>query len=114
MTREAFKLYASRIRENGLLVLHISNRHMELESVVAALAKDAGLAIKGRILDNNSAELANPYPSSVMVLAKSPEILAAFGSDKGWNSPVTSDVSVWTDDYSNLPAAIWRKYEARH
>jgi hypothetical protein len=114
MTHEAFRLYASRLRENGLLVLHISNRHMELESVVAALAKDAGLAIKGRILDNNSTALAEPYPSSVMVLAKSPETLVAFGSDKGWNTPVSNDVSVWTDDYSNIPAAIWRKYKARH
>jgi spermidine synthase len=112
LTREAFKLYASRLNENGLLVLHISNRHMELESVVAALAKDAGLAIKGRILDNNSTALADPYPSSVMVLAKSPDTLNDFTAGRGWTPPATHDVSVWTDDYSNIPAAIWRKYRA--
>ncbi len=111
LTREAFRLYASRLSDNGLLVLHISNRHMELESVVAALAKDSGLAIKGRILANNSVALADPYPSSVMVLAKSPDTLAAFTADKGWNAPDSHDVAVWTDDYSNIPAAIWRKYK---
>jgi hypothetical protein len=110
MTREAFKLYVSRLNENGLLVLHISNRHMELESVVAALAKDAGLAIKGRILPVNSGDLADPFPSSVMVLAKKPETLAAFTADKGWNEPATHNVSVWTDDYSNIASAIWRKH----
>ncbi len=110
LTREAFKLYAARLKDNGLLVLHISNRHMELESVVAALAKDAGLAIKGRILANNSIALADPYPSSVVVLAKSPDALKAFAADRGWEVPATHNVSVWTDDYSNIPAAIWRKY----
>jgi hypothetical protein len=110
VTREAFKLYAARLKDNGLLVLHISNRHMELESVVAALAKDAGLAIKGKILSNNSLALADPYPSSVMVLSNTPEALSAFTTDKGWNAPAAHDVSVWTDDYSNIPAAIWRKY----
>lgn len=110
LTREAFKLYASRLNDGGLLVLHISNRHLELESVVAALAKDAGLAFKGRILDNKSAALADPYPSSVVVLAKSAETLAAFTADRGWAEPSSHDVSVWTDDYSNIPAAIWRKH----
>ena len=110
MTREAFKLYVSRLRENGLLVLHISNRHMELESVVAALAKDGGLAVKGKILANNSTELADPYPSSVMVVAKTSEVLSVFTTENGWNEPALHEVSVWTDDYSNIPAAIWRKY----
>jgi hypothetical protein len=114
LTREAFRLYAARLKDNGLLVLHISNRHMELESVVAALAKDSGLAVRGRILDDKSAALADPYPSSAMALAKSPETLVEFTADRGWSEPATHDVSVWTDDYSNIPAAIWRKYMGKN
>ena len=43
MTREAFAIYQRAMVPGGLLIAHISNRHMRLEPVVAALARDAGL-----------------------------------------------------------------------
>ena len=83
---------------------------MELESVVAALAKDVGLSAKGRILVSKTNSLVDPYSSSVMVMAKSDAKLAAFTDELGWKPAQDNGVSVWTDDYSNIPAAIWRKY----
>ena len=49
LTREAIALYVSRLKSDGILVIHISNRHLELQSVVAALARDASIAIKTRV-----------------------------------------------------------------
>ena len=110
LTRQSLQLYMTRLNAGGLLVFHISNRNMELESVVAALAKDAGLAIKGRILITPAKTFAEPYPQSVMVVAEKPSTLAQYTAEQGWSIPATHDVSVWTDDYSNIPASIWRKY----
>jgi len=110
LTREALALYVSHLKDNGLLVIHISNRNMELQSVTAALAKDAGLAIKGRILAKATGKFGDRFPSSVVVLARKPETLAAFTQDKGWDAPKNSSVNVWTDDYSNIVGAIWRNY----
>ena len=43
MTREAFSLYLSRLAPDGVLVMHISNRHLRLAPVVARLAASQGL-----------------------------------------------------------------------
>ena len=44
LTSEAFGIYFRALAPRGLLVVHISNRYIELEPVLAALAKSAGLA----------------------------------------------------------------------
>jgi spermidine synthase len=110
LTREALSLYVSRLKDNGLLVIHISNRNMELQTVTASLAQDAGLAIKARVLSQPTNTLANPYPSSVVVIARKAETLAAFTAEKEWIRPADENVAVWADDYSNIAASIWRKY----
>ncbi len=43
LTREAMAGYLARLAPGGALVMHISNRHMELGSVVAAVAAAEGL-----------------------------------------------------------------------
>lgn len=43
MTREAVAGYLSRLEDDGVLVVHISNRHMELGRVVAAVGAAEGL-----------------------------------------------------------------------
>src|SRR5918997_1513902 len=48
MTREAIDLYFDKLQENGVLLVHISNRHLELEPVLGNVAQDAGLACRGQ------------------------------------------------------------------
>ena len=110
LTREAIALYMSRLKEDGFLVIHISNRHLELQSVVTALARDANAAIKTRIQLTKPTSLGDPEPSAVAIFARQPETLARFTEEVGWKLPPDSNVSVWTDDYSNILGAIWRKY----
>ena len=43
LTREAIDLYISKLAPGGALVFHISNRYLELASVVAAIAAERGL-----------------------------------------------------------------------
>ncbi len=110
LTREALQIYSAHLKPNGLLVFHISNRHMELETVVAALAKDAGLFAKDRLLVSKTNSLADPYSSEAMIMAKSADTLAQFTTANGWTDANPKSTAVWTDDYSNIPASIWRKY----
>ncbi len=110
LTREAIALYVSRLKKDGMLVIHISNRNLELKSVVAALARDANIAIKTRILITSSTSLGDPNSSEVAIFARQPETLAPFTEELGWKQPASNDVAVWTDDYSNILGAMWRKY----
>ena len=110
LTKEAFVLYVQHLKQNGLLVFHTSNRNMELQTIVTALAKDAGLSVKAAIDPQETGKLGDKFASSVVVLAKQPETLNAFTEQSGWKLPDTHQVTVWTDDYANIPAAIWRHY----
>ena len=42
MTREAFGVYRRHLRPGGLLLVHISNRYLDLKPVVAAAATEGG------------------------------------------------------------------------
>jgi spermidine synthase len=110
LTREAIALYVSRLKEDGVLTIHISNRHLELQSVVAALARDANIAMKTRVHITKSTSLADPNSSAVAIFARQPEILARYTEELGWKQPPNNNVSVWTDDYSNILGAMWRKH----
>src|SRR5262249_39949170 len=48
MTREAVQMYLQKLRPDGIIAFHISNRYLKLEGVVANLAKDAGLVAMRR------------------------------------------------------------------
>ncbi|HSH61038.1 MAG TPA: fused MFS/spermidine synthase, partial [Acidimicrobiales bacterium] len=44
LTREALALYVDKLRDGGVLAVHITNRYLDLRPVLADLAADAGLA----------------------------------------------------------------------
>ena len=68
LTREALLLYKDRLTEHGLLALHISNRYIDLEPVVAVLAEQTGLV--ARVFSDNDQSPPGKTRSSWVVLAK--------------------------------------------
>ncbi len=48
LTREAFDMYLDKLNENGVMAMHISNRHLDLEPVLGNLAQDAGLVCRSQ------------------------------------------------------------------
>ena len=110
MTREAFAIYQRAMVPGGLLIAHISNRHMRLEPVVAALARDAGLRGITRLDGKVSEEESKAFKSAShwTAMSTSPEVLAEISvKHPGWRSleaPV--DQKVWTDDFADLLGAI--------
>ena len=58
LTREAMRIYLSRLTPDGIIVTHISNNHLDLSGVVAATAASEGLL--ARLYDED--EVAEPRP----------------------------------------------------
>ncbi len=112
LTREAVQLYLSRIKPGGVLVFHISNRSLELEPVVAAIAGDLGLTCAGRFLGEVSEEQATDglEPSHWVVLAKDPALVAPILERPGWRVvPPQPGRQPWTDDFIHVLGALrWR------
>ena len=69
LTREALKLYLSRIKQDGLIAFHISNRHMELESVVAATVRSIPGVHMAAVLQEVAKRDIDNHPSHVVYLS---------------------------------------------
>jgi hypothetical protein len=105
LTREALQLYRGRLADNGVLAFHISNRFLDLESVVEGLAHDAGLEALSRAdLVLSSAERdAGKLPSHWVVLSRDSGLMEALRSSGGWRALESRGGGVlWTDRFSNL------------
>jgi hypothetical protein len=111
MTREAIDGYLAHIEDGGVIALHLSNRYMELASVVAAIAAAEGLVAFGKD-DDRAITVPFDYKTaaSVAVLARKRSDLGDLPDRPGWHviKPVPG-TRIWTDDYSNVLGAILRK-----
>lgn len=103
MTREAFASYARVLAPRGLLLVHISNRYLDLEPVVAAVA-DAG-GWRGAVMDYHPSPLDPEASTSLWVaLSRDPATLAALRTRHSEWRPLRrrAGLSAWTDDYSTI------------
>ena len=102
VTLEAIAGYAEKA-EDGVVMIHITNRHFDLEPVLSGIADELG--IDGYIRKYfPSAEAIETGAFSSTWVALDPS--GTFGDAPGWNPLVESDM-VWTDDYANL-LDVWR------
>lgn len=115
LTREAMAMYLDRLAPGGVIALHISNRYLELASVTRDVASSLGLAtFLKRDLVAPSARGDMRASALVAAVARSASDLAPFGAREGWTeAPRASTGRAWTDDYSNIPGAIWRMIAGR-
>ncbi len=111
MTREAFRTYARVVAPDGLLLVHISNRYLDLEPVVAAVAKDGGWQVI-ELLYRPSPIDATASASQWIALSRHPRAIAALRAlDRNW-LPLRPrpGLVAWTDDYSTiLPLLKWKQ-----
>ncbi len=111
LTREAIGLYLSKLSENGIVVLHLSNRNLALVSEAARVARD----LQAPTLFRVSARFDTPYVSyygglgaSVMIVGKQAEVLARLAlPSQEWIVFEAPPGPAWSDDYINLPRALW-------
>ena len=103
LTREALRLYFDMLGPRGLLALHISNRYLRLEPVVANLAEDGRYA---RLLQHgDTAGVRGGVEASWVLLARRPEDFGDLTSDSRWTAATLDPaptVGTWTDDFHNL------------
>jgi spermidine synthase len=106
LTREAIELYLSHLNPDGILVMNISNNHLDLRPVVAGLMRDRGLTGRSRLQNPGKPLSTGLFPSRWAVLARSEEALGPIAADKGWDTLQPGAGRVWTDDFSNIWSVI--------
>ena len=119
LTREALAVYLRALRRDGILALHVTNRHLDLVPVADALAADAGLTgtvFRDRV-DDARQRLEGKEPSTWVILARRRETLgplpATLYARPLPGSPVPAPRYLWTDSFSNL-VSVFRLSSTRN
>lgn len=100
LTREAFGVYREKLAPGGVITVHISNRHLHLDGVLAEIARDAGLA--ARIERGRRDDASNPARATWVALARSEADLGPLARDPRWETLRDTKGPLWTDDHSDL------------
>jgi hypothetical protein len=108
-TREAMKIYKDKLAPHGAVVMHVSNRHLELASVVVGIA-DAN-DLKSWVYNEDSGrDDEYIFATNVVVSARDNADVGTLASSEKWAlTDPTEGQRVWTDDYSNILGAVWRR-----
>lgn len=115
LTKEALKLYLTKLAEGGVIAFHISNRYLDLDPVMANLAAETGIQcfIQHDVAISHE-EMIMEYrlQSTWAIMARNTRDFAPLDIPKMGSPWIAAEPDpskrVWTDDYSNiLSVFIW-------
>ena len=107
LTREAFELYFQHLKPDGILVVHITNLHLDLSDPVRNLAAEFGWEAI-RVENIPELDTYHTYYSDWILITKNRETienLESYAYPAEWENEEPKDIH-WTDDYSNLLEVI--------
>lgn len=110
LTREAIALYLSKVSERGIVVLHLSNRHLALVSEALRVTADLNVPTLYRLSDSFTMDppvLYGASAASVMIVARTPDVLTSLPLVNDWRVLNAPPGRAWSDDYINMPRALW-------
>jgi len=114
LTREATELYLQKLKPDGVLVFHISNKYLNLEPLIGNLAQGAGsgltcFAKRDLKIDPLHLQMGK-LPSHYVVLAHTIEDLQGIDQKDGWYKvEARPDLPTWTDHHSSILPYLFRQ-----
>ena len=103
LTREAFEIYLRHLKPDGVLAVHISNRHLKLQPVVEKLAASFRLhsALTTFVAEDFSA---GAMSSEWMLVTREKNFLEQDAIRRATGPPTENlqRAPLWTDDYTSL------------
>jgi SAM-dependent methyltransferase len=109
LTTEAIGMYLTKLKPNGLLAFHTSNRYLDLPPVLARVAKSHDLKSIYLAMDiiSPEEELRGWTISKWLAMGRSYDDFGSLGHQFMWQHMDTPpDGPIWTDDFSNVISAF--------
>src|SRR5262249_11044634 len=113
LTREAILLYFQKLAPGGVLVVHISNNHLDLPPLVARIAADLESPLAVRYchdLPGDNEKTDGKTASQWRGLARSAAVLGKMARHAFGEKVPVPPGPVWRDDYATL-LRVWKKRE---
>lgn len=109
LTQEALRLYLTKLKPEGFIIFHISNRNLEMESMLATSAAELKLAAYAHYKSVNNEDVANMImPAHLVVMARGIDHLAPLSQMEEWRELNATSTAAWRDDFSNIFGAMMR------
>ncbi len=111
LTKEAMAIYKRKLSPQGIVLIHISNRHLELGSVVTGIAAANDMVTRisesGDVVEDDSDY---KFLGTVTVSARKDEDFGPIAKSQYWELQQPNPRQrVWSDDYSNIVGALIRQ-----
>ncbi|MFC5343803.1 spermidine synthase [Brevundimonas staleyi] len=111
LTVEAIEGYLKLLKPDGVVILHLSNRNLDITLPAAAAARALGAANLHQIYQESSTAPDMAEASTeALILSPTDAGLAEFRGEPQWQTIADNDVRPWTDDYVNLFGSLWRHF----
>ena len=109
LTVEAMAIYRRALSDGGIILLHISNRYVDLEPVIAALAQESGMP--AMLLASDGDAVQKTYSATWVALAPDRTVLDRLSPTGPWRLLRQDDGPAWTDDYAPvLRHFVWENF----
>lgn len=111
LTVEAIEGYLKLLKPDGVVILHLSNRNLDITLPAAAAAQALGAANLHQLYQESplAPDMAEAS-TEALILSPTDEGLAEFRGQAQWRTLAETDVRPWTDDYVNLFGSLWRHF----
>jgi hypothetical protein len=108
VTKEALELYLAKLADNGIIAFHVSNRYLDLETILGDLALDAGLFSLVQEMKMGEADQDEFKRNSTwVVMAREAGDLKGLADDPRWGPlKASGGGGLWTDDFSNIISVL--------
>ena len=103
VTSEAIALYKSKLTKDGVILMNISNRHLDLTEPIAATAHHNDITFRTKYHSPQEDD-GYHFASEWIVLTNHQKTIEELDKKK-WKS-IKTDMKPWTDDYSNLMSTL--------
>jgi len=115
LTVEAVRGYLTKLKPDGILILHLSNRNLDLMHPAQSVARAAGGWGLAQNYEAPKDDPAGTWESSedAVIIAKNKAALDRFMATGKWRWGDPFKARPWTDDYTNLAGALYANLKSR-
>jgi SAM-dependent methyltransferase len=108
LTTEAIQGYLRLLKPDGVVLLHLSNRNLEITLPAIAAARKLGVPSLHQLYSQTGDARMAEASTEALILSPTEAGLRDFRRDSRWKTPAATSVKPWTDDYVNLFGSLWR------
>jgi hypothetical protein len=114
LTVEAIRGYLKLLKPDGVVILHLSNRNLDIVLPAAAAAHALGAPNLHQLYTegNERPDMAE-NSTEALILSPTEAGLAELRQQPQWETIADTRVRPWTDDYVNLFGSLWRHIKSQ-